>query len=76
MTTILIYIIAAVVIILLLTKSIFRKIQGYIIFDRIDIQCEVQPVSRILKVDRTIACDGTKGRLFVEKASNEGSKIV
>lgn len=44
MTTILIYIIAAVVIILLLTKSIFRKIQGYIIFDRIDIQCEVQPV--------------------------------
>ena len=55
MTTILIYIIAAVVIILLLTKSIFRKIQGYIIFDRIDIQCEVQPVSRILKVARTIA---------------------
>ena len=76
MTTILIYIIAAVVIILLLTKSIFRKIQGYIIFDRIDIQCEVQLVSRILKVDRTIACDGTKVRLFVEKASNEGAKIV
>ena len=42
----------------------------------VDIQCEVQPVSRILKVDRTIACDGTKGRLFVEKASNEGAKIV
>ena len=76
MTTILIYIIAAVVIILLLTKSIFRKIQGYIIFDRIDIQCEVQPVRRILKVARTIACDGTKVRLFVEKASNEGAKIM
>ncbi len=44
MTTILIYIIAAVVIILLLTKSIFRKIQGYIIFDRIDIHCEIQAV--------------------------------
>ena len=55
MTTILIYIIAAVVIILLLKKSTFRKIQGYIIFDRIDIQCEVQPVRRILKVAHTIA---------------------
>ena len=42
----------------------------------VDIQCEVQPVSRILKVARTIACDDTKVRLFVAKASNEGSKIV
>ncbi len=32
------------VIVPLLAESIFRMIRGYIIFDRIDIQCELQPV--------------------------------
>ena len=32
------------VIILFLTVSIFRTIRGYIIFDRIDIHCEIQAV--------------------------------
>ena len=44
MTTISICIITAMVIILFLTVSIFRTIRGYIIFDRIDIHCEIQAV--------------------------------
>ncbi len=44
MTTISICIITAMVRILLLTVSIFRTIQGYIIFDRIDIHCVIQAV--------------------------------
>ena len=36
--------VAAMVIILLLTESNFRKIRGYIIFDHIDINYEIQAV--------------------------------
>ena len=36
--------VAAMVIILLLTESNFRKIRGYIIFDHIGIHCEIQAV--------------------------------
>lgn len=44
MTTTSICIIAAMVIVPLLAESIFRMIRGYIIFDRIDIHCEIQAV--------------------------------
>ena len=44
MTTISICTVAAMVIILLLTESNFRKIRGYIIFDHIGIHCEIQAV--------------------------------
>ena len=44
MTTTSICIIAAIVIVPLLAESIFRMIRGYIIFDRIDIHCEIQAV--------------------------------
>jgi len=44
MATITIYLIAAMVIIPLLTESNYRTIRGYIIFDSIDIQCEIQAV--------------------------------
>jgi hypothetical protein len=36
--------VAAMVIILLLTESNFRKIRDYIIFDRINIHCKIQVV--------------------------------
>ena len=36
--------VAAMVIILLLTESNFRKIRDYIIFDRISIHCKIQVV--------------------------------
>ena len=38
------HLIAAIATILHLTESNLRKIRGYIIFDRIDIQCEISPV--------------------------------
>jgi hypothetical protein len=44
MTTISICAVTAMAIILFLTKSSFRTIRGYIIFDRIDIHCEIQAV--------------------------------
>jgi len=44
MATITIYLIAAMVIIPLLTESNYRTIRGYIIFDSIDIQCEILAV--------------------------------
>ena len=44
MTTTLICIIAAMVIISLLTDLIFRTIRCYTIFDRIDIHCKIQAV--------------------------------
>lgn len=44
MITISLYIIAAMAIIPFLTKSSFRTIRGYIIFDHIDIHCEIQAV--------------------------------
>lgn len=44
MTNISLYIIAATAIILLFTGLNLHKIRGYIIFDRIDIHCEIQPV--------------------------------
>ena len=39
-----VYLIAAMTTILLLTEQNFRKKRGYIIFDRIDIHCEIQAV--------------------------------
>ena len=44
MTTTSICTIAAMVIILILTESNFRKIRDYIIFDRINIHCKIQVV--------------------------------
>ena len=44
MITISLYIIAAMAIIPFLTKSSFRTIRGYIIFNRIDIHCKIQAV--------------------------------
>ena len=44
MTTTSICIIAAMVIVPLLAESNYRTIRGYIIFDRIDIHCEIQAV--------------------------------
>ena len=38
------YIITALAIILFLTEQNLHKIRGYIIFDRIDIHCEIQAV--------------------------------
>ena len=44
MTTTSTFTVAAMVIILLLTESNFRKIRDYIIFDRINIHCKIQVV--------------------------------